>query len=152
MKIKRIIIEELETGLRAIRKLKIDDEGRNVTGSERELLSRFLFDRRNVLIVAEEGIDPAGFLTGYILDRADGRPAMVRLYEIGVASQYRRRGVASAMIDMLKHICGAEGAYKMWVHTNRSNEAARRLYERTGGVPNPSGDEMSFLYTEDQFN
>ncbi len=112
-----------------------------------DYLRRFLSRPQNVLIVALNDVEPAGFLLAYMLDRVDRDQQMVCLYEIGVSRRHRRRGVGRAMIDVLKGVCGQAAAMKAWGITNRSNEPAVRLYESTGAQPDPSGDEVTFVWS-----
>jgi ribosomal protein S18 acetylase RimI-like enzyme len=70
----------------------------------------------------------------------------VFLYEIAVAPEYQRRGVATALIQGLERICRDEGMAEMFVFTNRSNTAAMRLYASTGGHTE-ADDEQMFVWT-----
>ncbi|HKQ08238.1 MAG TPA: GNAT family N-acetyltransferase [Blastocatellia bacterium] len=125
--------------------LKITDSRlrRNLTA---DYLRHFLTRPENYLILATEGGEPIGYLVAYQLDRVDRDQAMMFFYEISVAETQRRRGAGAAMINLLKRYCQQQGVMKMWVHTNRSNSAAMRLYETTGGEAEASGDEVTFLY------
>ncbi len=92
-----------------------------------------LADDRHYFIAAYVGEEPVGYVFAYRLARFDGRRPQVLLYEIGVAEQYRRRGIGRALIEDLKATANADGCGKMTVPTNRSNEAAMALYRSTGG-------------------
>jgi aminoglycoside 3-N-acetyltransferase I len=70
-----------------------------------DYLVEFLSRPDNVLIVANDGGVPVGFLLAYPLDRADRDQQMMFLYEVGVAEPYRRRGIGTQMITELKAIC-----------------------------------------------
>jgi aminoglycoside 3-N-acetyltransferase I len=109
-------------------------------------LRSFLARRQNILVVAEDDGAPLGFTLAYLLDRADRNETMMLFYEVGVAESHRRRGIATKMIELLKQVCAGERVFKMWVHTNRSNVAAMALYRSTGGIPDGTGDEISFRY------
>lgn len=98
------------------------------------------------MIVATEEERPLGYLVAYLLDRVDRDQRMMLFYEISVAESHHRRGVGTAMIKRLQAFCRQENVMKMWVHTNKSNVAAVRLYQSTGGEADHSGDEISFLY------
>ena len=108
-------------------------------------LGAFLKKPENLLIVAQEGGVPAGFLLAYALDRVDRERRMICLYEIGVAASSRRRGLATAMIEALLAWCRSQGVMKTWVITDRSNDAAMRLYAATGGRPD-AGDDVVFVW------
>lgn len=107
------------------------DEG--MTWSE-ENGRAFLANPDALLIVARWEGTPCGFLTAYRLPRFDALSSEVNLYEIGTHADYRRRGVATAMIDELKRWADEVGAVNIWVLTEIDNEPAQRLYASTGGV------------------
>jgi hypothetical protein len=50
------------------------------------------------------------------------------------------------MIDVLKDLCGRAGVMKIWTVTNRSNQAAVRLYGSTGARPGPGDDDVIFVW------
>jgi aminoglycoside 3-N-acetyltransferase I len=114
-------------------------------------VSSFLSRAENVLIVALDDTHPVGYLVAYLLDRIDRDQRMMLFYEIEVTQSHRRRGIGTRLVHELKSICGVEDVMKMWVPTGRSNVAATRLYERTGGVPLPSGDEVTYAYSRATF-
>lgn len=111
-----------------------------------DYLCRFLARPENFLIVATAEDQPLGYLVAYLLDRVDRDQRMMLFYEISVAAAHQRRGVGTAMIKRLQTFCRQENVMKMWVHTNKSNVAAMKLYQATGGTADRSGDEISFLY------
>lgn len=110
-------------------------------------LREFLSRPENVLIVASHNGDPAGFALAYILDRIDQARRMVCLYEIDVAMSHRERGVGREMIEVLKSICRDVDATKMWTVTDRSNEAAMRLYKRTGARVESRGSTVALVWS-----
>jgi ribosomal protein S18 acetylase RimI-like enzyme len=144
VKIKRLGVEDVELALDAIRTVKNPrDPSATFSG---EYLRRFLSGQDNILIVAQCENEPTGFLLAYLLDRVDRDERMVCLYEIGVSESFRRQRIGRALIEALKLICKEENVMKTWVITNRSNSAALRLYQSTGAVADPSGDEITFTY------
>jgi ribosomal protein S18 acetylase RimI-like enzyme len=64
------------------------------------------------------------------------------LYEIGVAPEYQRRGIGTALIRALERICRDRGFAEMFVFTNRSNTAAMRLYTSTGAHAEADDEQM----------
>jgi aminoglycoside 3-N-acetyltransferase I len=101
-------------------------------------------------VAADEG-DPIGYAVAYILDRVDRDQRMMLFYEIEVRESHRRRGIGTAIVDTLKDVCRANDVMKMWVPTSRANAAATRLYTRTGAVPLPGGDEITYAYPRESF-
>jgi ribosomal protein S18 acetylase RimI-like enzyme len=138
MTVRRLQPEDAPLALAAVRILKPPAPAPGVGFYE-----RFLARPENILVVATDGPQPTGFLLAYLLDRLDGDRQMVCLYEINVCEPYRRRGVGRAMIEVLKAVCGQVEARKMWLLTNRSNEAAVHLYESTGAR---ADDAVLFTY------
>ncbi len=99
----------------------------------------------NYMIVASEGSSPVGFLVSYRMPKLARDASMIYLYEIAVAPAYRRQGIATRMIDLLKSLCQEAGVIEIWVGTEKDNIPARRLYESTGAVcDNP--DTVEFVY------
>jgi ribosomal protein S18 acetylase RimI-like enzyme len=141
VRVRRLGPEDGALAAEAVRRVKEADV-------DADHLEDFLKKAENLLIVAEDDGGPAGFLLAYALDRVDRDRRMVCLYEIGVAAASRRRGLATAMIDALLAWCRAQGVMKTWVITDRSNEAALRLYAATGGRPD-AGDDVVFVWSGD---
>lgn len=99
----------------------------------------FLADARNHLLIGYvEGV-PAGFVTAVELLHPDKpRPEMF-LYELGVEPEFRRRGVATALMQRLVELCHERRCGEMFVLTDDDNQAARATYRRVGGEPEPAG-------------
>ncbi len=96
--------------------------------ANREAATAFLAGKGNILIAAHLGKRPVGYTVAYLLDRVDRETPMLLLYEIEVAAEHRRQGIARSMIEHLQQIALETGAYKMWTLTDRANAAARALY------------------------
>jgi ribosomal protein S18 acetylase RimI-like enzyme len=140
---RRLGPEDEDLALEAVRQLK-DSAVR--PSEARSGLRRFFAHAQNVMLVTTAGDDPVGFLLAYSLDRVDGDRPMVCLYEIGVAETHRRRGVGAALIEKLLHLSADSGATKLWAVTERDNEAATHLYERTGARPAENGEEVVYVW------
>ncbi|HTK81820.1 MAG TPA: GNAT family N-acetyltransferase [Bacteroidota bacterium] len=109
----------------------------------------FFEDRKNILLVAYEGLRPCGFLCGYLLTSLRVQSPKLFLYSIDVAPEYRRRGAGTLLISELTSIARDNSCSEIFVLSNKSNNAAVRLYERTGGRPeNP--DDVMFVYRLEQ--
>lgn len=108
-------------------------------------LSTFLSNPLNFLFAALDDDEPVGFVLAHQLQRLDSESAKMSLYEIDVAENYRRRGIASALIAQLHSICQAGSFINMFVLTNESNIPATNLYLKTGGHRKHS-DDLMFVY------
>ena len=96
-------------------------------------LKAFLRSPANYLLVADKGGEAVGFLIAYRLERSDREAAQMFVYEVGVVGAWRRRGLASALIGEIVALARSEGMFEVFVLTSQGNQAACRLYARTGG-------------------
>jgi aminoglycoside 3-N-acetyltransferase I len=105
--------------------------------------SELLADGRTILLAAFEGEEPepVGFVLAYELLRRHGDPSQLFVYEVGVAPDARRRGVATELMRELGRIARARGIHHGFVLTNESNEAAMELYRSLGGE-RPNRDDV----------
>lgn len=85
-----------------------------------------------------------GFAYAYELPRPDGA-SMLFLYSIEVASEYRRRGVATALLSYLRVVVDERQMKELFVLANRSNDGAVAFYRATGGVVE-HGEDLCFVY------
>ncbi len=106
---------------------------------------QFLADPHSYLLIAYVEAEPAGFVRAHTLRQLDTLRPQMLLYEIGVAPEFRRRGVARGLIGELKALCRACGADEMFVITNAANDAAMELYHSTGGR-REALDDVVFVY------
>jgi aminoglycoside 3-N-acetyltransferase I len=147
MQIRRLGAEDASVATRVIETMKTHgtDDPTQTT------VSRFLSSDERYLIAALDDHNlPIGFLLAYELVRAERAQPMMLLYEIEVSEPWRRKGIATAMVTLLKGLCADRNVYKMWVETSKSNVAARNLYLGTGAALTTSDDCLSFTYTIDQ--
>ncbi len=106
---------------------------------------KFLSNPDNAFFVAKYDGVIAGFLTAHCLQRFDKRRAEVLLYEIGVAEQYRRLGVGTALMTAVKESAAEVGADEVWVLTEHDNVPALNLY-RSAGATDEAPNVVMFSY------
>jgi aminoglycoside 6'-N-acetyltransferase I len=70
------------------------------------------------------------------------KPSELWINEVGVAPTHRRRGLAKDLLRALFDAGRALGCREAWVLTDRSNEAAMRLYAEVGGIEAPGDTVM----------
>ena len=93
--------------------------------SEKSILET-LNQSNAVCLVAEKAGKRAGYVLAYTA--ADE----VEIARIAVVEEVRRQGVAAAMFDALKKQTNDLGCTKVLLDVRKSNEAARRFYEKSG--------------------
>ena len=93
---------------------------------------RFLDDPTHHMLIAYLDHLPAGFVSGVEMTHPDKGTEMFG-YELGVGEAYRRRGVATALVEALEKLAGQRGCYGMWVLCDDDYEAALKTYRKTGG-------------------
>ena len=93
--------------------------------------ARFLDSDIHHLLLAYVDGRPVGMVSGVELTHPDKGTEMF-LYELGVDDAYRRRGIATALVDELAALARKRGCYGMWVLTDRDNPAALATYRRAG--------------------
>jgi len=97
-------------------------------------MTTFLDNPYNHLLVAIEGQETVGYIIAYELQRPDREQSMMHLYDITVLKEHRQTGIGTALIKQLKSMCSTKPMMKMFVGTNRTNEPAVGLYQKTGAV------------------
>ena len=108
-----------------------------------ELLSEFLANPMNHIVVAVSGGTVVGMATGISYVHPD-KPLQLFVNEVGVADAYRRQGIGRGLVDLLLARGERIGCTEAWVATEVSNAAARALYTSTGGVED---EERAVVYT-----
>jgi ribosomal protein S18 acetylase RimI-like enzyme len=94
----------------------------------RASIRRFLKSRRYTLIVAEIGVHLAGYVL--VLYRANSK--LARLYSIGIATQFRRKGLARRLLNAAEKEAISRGRTAMWLEVRENDPAALTLYESSG--------------------
>lgn len=107
-----------------------------------ESLRNFLEDDSHIYLIALVDNELAGALHAYAMYHPSGR---VHFYidEVDTKKQFRRKGVASAMMQEALKIAGARGYDEAWLGTEHDNEPAKALYTSL----NPSEVEEGPIYS-----
>lgn len=87
-----------------------------------------------VVLVAMDGERVVGGLAAYNLEKFEQERGEMYIYDLAVAESHRRRGVATALIEVLKPIAKARGVYVIFVQADPEDMPAIRLYESVGGI------------------
>ncbi len=95
-------------------------------------LRRLLSSDTFVAIVARVGTRVIGGLAGYVLPKFEQARSEFYIYDLAVDSGYRRRGVATTLIERLKLVARARDIYVIFVQADHGDEPAIALYTRLG--------------------
>ncbi len=105
--------------------------------------AEFLRDPRHVIAGAVADGVLAGMATGVIYVHPDKPAPELWINELGVAAAFQGRGFGKALLGVMFDAARAAGCRDSWVLTERSNTAARRLYDACGATEH---DDASVLY------
>lgn len=73
-----------------------------------------------------------GGIAAYVLDKFEQARREIYLYDLAVAEPWRRRGIATALIEELKRVAKARGAYVIFVQADLGDDPAIALYTGLG--------------------
>ena len=93
---------------------------------------RLLGEEHFIALVATDDDAVVGALVAYELDKFEQARKEIYLYDLAVAQPHRRRGIATALIDALRRIGKARGAYVIFVQADYGDDAAIALYTKLG--------------------
>ena len=90
-----------------------------------------------VLLAASVDGEIVGALSAYELKKYERERSEFYIYDLAVAEPFRRRGVATALIEALKPIAAAAGGWVIFVQADRVDEPAVALYRKLGVEEEP---------------
>lgn len=102
-----------------------------------DYLERLLSDLRFVLLVARIDGEVVGALSAYELVKYERERSEFYIYDLAVAETFRRRGIATALIEALKPIARAAGGWVIFVQADRVDDPAVALYRKLGVEEEP---------------
>lgn len=94
----------------------------------RELLS----DRNFIALAAVRDGAVIGGLAAYVLRKFERERSEAYIYDLAVDAAHRRQGVATALIEALKPLAKARGAYVIFVQADHGDDPAIALYTKLG--------------------
>jgi aminoglycoside 6'-N-acetyltransferase I len=104
----------------------------------------FLHDPRHRLAVAIDDGIVVGFVSAVVYIHPDKPAPELWINEVGVAPSHQGRGIARQLMASTLEDARTLGCHEAWVLTDRTNQAAMRLYESAGGEA--SGDHVMFTF------
>jgi len=95
-------------------------------------LKRLLNSDYFIAIAALKDGTVVGGLTAYELQKFEQERSEIYIYDLAVAAAHRREGIATALIQELKKIAVARGAYVIFVQADIGDDPAIKLYTKLG--------------------
>lgn len=125
--------------LRAMRELNVlfatvfdDDESYSAHPAGDDWLSDLLEQRHFIALVARHGDELVGGLVAYELQKFEQARREIYIYDLAVAEHCRRRGVATSLIEYLRHIAAERQAWVIFVQADYVDPPAIALYSKLG--------------------
>ena len=73
-----------------------------------------------------------GGLAAYVLRKFEQERSEIYIYDLAVDEKYRRRGIATGLINKLREIAREKGAWVIYVQADHGDDPAIKLYESLG--------------------
>jgi aminoglycoside 3-N-acetyltransferase I len=83
-----------------------------------------------IAAIAEDKV--VGGLAAYTLPKFEQARTEIYIYDLAVEAAFRRRGIATAMIEELKKLGRSNGAYVIYVQADYGDDPAIALYTKLG--------------------
>ncbi|MEO0331928.1 MAG: AAC(3)-I family aminoglycoside N-acetyltransferase [Bacteroidota bacterium] len=93
-----------------------------------DLLSKNYF----IALVARQEGRVVGGLAAYELMKFEQQRSEIYIYDLAVSESFRRRGVATQLINHLQSVAAERGAYVIFVQADYADDPAIKLYEKLG--------------------
>lgn len=95
-------------------------------------LDRLLAREDFIPLVAVVDGKVAGGLAAYVLHKFEQERSEIYIYDLAVLEEYRRQHIATGLINKLREIARAIGAYMIYVQADHGDDPAIKLYESLG--------------------
>ncbi len=90
-----------------------------------EYLNKLVASETFIAIAAFSGDRVVGGLTGYVLPKFEQQRSDPYIYDLAVAEDWRRRGIATEMIESLRIAAADRGIYVIFVQADYGDDPAR---------------------------
>jgi aminoglycoside 3-N-acetyltransferase I len=99
-----------------------------------EYMRRLLGSDHFIALAAVVDSVVVGGLAAYVFQKFEQERSEIYIYDLAVAEEWRRRGIASALIRELQRMAAERGAWVIYVQadTGVEDEAAIALYTKLG--------------------
>ena len=85
-----------------------------------------------IALAALKNGEVVGGIAAYELKKFEQERSEIYIYDLAVSVAHRREGIATALIQELKKLAAARGAYVIFVQADMGDEAAIALYSKLG--------------------
>jgi aminoglycoside 3-N-acetyltransferase I len=106
-----------------------DHDGKRPDGA---YLERLLATQHVIPLVAVSEDELVGGLVAYEFDKFEQARREIYIYDLAVREDWRRRGVATALIELVREIGRVRGAWVVFVQADYGDDPAIALYEGLG--------------------
>jgi aminoglycoside 3-N-acetyltransferase I len=108
------------------------EEGYHGPPPSRDHLLKLLADEKFIALAACIKNEMVGALAAYELVKYEADRSEIYIYDLAVDERFRRRGIATALIEELKRIARDKGAWVIFVQADPPDEPAVTLYRKLG--------------------
>ncbi|MBL0937765.1 MAG: AAC(3)-I family aminoglycoside N-acetyltransferase [Gemmatimonadaceae bacterium] len=95
-------------------------------------LTNLLVSDTFLAVAAMDGDQVIGGLAAYILPKFEQARRECYIYDLAVDEAYRRRGIATALINTLQRVASERGIYVIFVQADYGDDPAVALYTSLG--------------------
>jgi aminoglycoside 3-N-acetyltransferase I len=95
-------------------------------------MQRLLGSETFIALAALKGDAVVGALAGYELPKFERERSEIYVYDLAVGAEHRREGIATMLMEELKRIAAARGAYVIFIQADYGDEPAIALYTKLG--------------------
>ena len=108
------------------------DEGNELSEGaySAESLTGYLQSDGTFFFACFAGSELAGMASAQLLPRAYGKHSTLYVDELDTAVNYRRRGVATELMNEIKKLADDTDSDELWLGTEKTNIGAQKLYEK----------------------
>jgi aminoglycoside 3-N-acetyltransferase I len=95
-------------------------------------LSRLLSSETFIAVAAIHDGEVVGGLAGYVLPKFEQERSEFYIYDLAVAAAFRRKGIATQLIETLKAAVAERGIHVIFVQADHGDDPAIALYTKLG--------------------
>lgn len=93
---------------------------------------RLLANDAFIALAALDGQRVVGALAAYELPKFEQARSEIYIYDLGVDEAFRRRGIATALIETVRNIAAERGAWVVVIQADQGDAAPIALYGKLG--------------------